>query len=149
MPYDNLRKGRLSLSGHIYHITINTWERNPWFQDLQLGRIAVLEMRYLEDINLAKTYAWVLMPDHLHWLVQLNESSSLQKIMHDFKGRSSRKINQRLQRSGSFWQRAYHDHLIRDDENLIEVARYIVANPLRAGLVRKIGDYSLWDAIWL
>ncbi|MGH8412134.1 MAG: REP-associated tyrosine transposase, partial [Pseudomonas sp.] len=38
---------------------------------------------------------------------------------------------------------------IRRDEDLPAVARYIVANPLRAGLVEKIGDYPLWDAVWL
>jgi hypothetical protein len=38
---------------------------------------------------------------------------------------------------------------LRKDEDLQTVARYIVANPLRAGLVEKIGDYPLWDAIWL
>jgi hypothetical protein len=29
------------------------------------------------------------------------------------------------------------------------MARYVVANPLRAGLVKRLGDYPLWDAIWL
>ena len=47
------------------------------------------------------------------------------------------------------WQRGFYDHAIRREENLRNVARYIVANPLRAGLVQQIGDYPLWDAIWL
>jgi len=38
---------------------------------------------------------------------------------------------------------------LRLDEKIIEVARYIVANPLRAGLVNCLGDYSHWDAVWL
>ena len=47
------------------------------------------------------------------------------------------------------WQTNYYDHAIRQDEDLRKVARYIVANPLRAGLVEQIGDYPLWDAMWL
>jgi REP element-mobilizing transposase RayT len=46
-------------------------------------------------------------------------------------------------------QRAFYDHALRQDEDVQGVARYIVANPLRAGLVENIGDYPLWDAIWL
>jgi hypothetical protein len=38
---------------------------------------------------------------------------------------------------------------LRRQDDVRAVARYIVANPLRAGLVRDIGDYSHWDAVWL
>ncbi|MCY1446959.1 hypothetical protein D9M71_635550 [compost metagenome] len=47
------------------------------------------------------------------------------------------------------WQKGFHDHALRHDEDLQDVARYIVANPLRAGLVKRAGDYPLWDAAWL
>jgi putative transposase len=47
------------------------------------------------------------------------------------------------------WQKGYHDRAIRREEDLLAVARYIVANPLRAGLVKRVGDYPLWDAVWL
>ena len=38
---------------------------------------------------------------------------------------------------------------LRKEEDILEIARYIVANPLRAGLVKKLNDYPLWDAIWV
>lgn len=47
------------------------------------------------------------------------------------------------------WQAGFHDHAVRREEDLAGIARYIVANPLRAGLVDAIGDYPLWDALWL
>ena len=49
----------------------------------------------------------------------------------------------------SLWQRGYHDHAVRKEENIREIARYIVANPLRAGLVRSLKDYPYWNAVWL
>ncbi|MNN82247.1 hypothetical protein D3C81_1991650 [compost metagenome] len=52
-------------------------------------------------------------------------------------------------RKGSLWQQGYHDRALRRDEDLVKLARYVVANPLRAGLVEKLGDYPLWDAIWV
>ena len=47
------------------------------------------------------------------------------------------------------WQQGFHDRALRREDDLVKVARYVVANPLRAGLVRKYGDYPLWDAIWV
>lgn len=47
------------------------------------------------------------------------------------------------------WQENYHGHAVRDDKDLRNMARYIAANPLRAKLVERIGDYALWNAFWL
>jgi hypothetical protein len=47
------------------------------------------------------------------------------------------------------WQRAFYDHALRKDEDVRQIARYIIANPLRRGLVKDVGDYLLWDAAWL
>lgn len=119
------------------------------FQDFQNGRLLVNEMRQLNDAKLLNSFAWVIMPDHLHWLFQLNEPLNLSELVKKLKARSSLIINARIGRQGSIWQRGFHDHAIRDDEDLRNVARYIIANPLRAELVKHIGDYPLWDAIWL
>ncbi|MGJ0431088.1 REP-associated tyrosine transposase [Methylobacter sp.] len=89
------------------------------------------------------------MPDHLHWLVALGDRTELSAAVKMFKVSSARRVNDFLQRSGSLWQRAYYDHALRRDEDVKKIARYIVANPLRAGLVEHIGDYPLWDAMWL
>jgi putative transposase len=48
-----------------------------------------------------------------------------------------------------YGKKAFYDHAVRKDEDVQGIARYIVANPLRAGLVKHIGYYPLWDAIWL
>jgi REP element-mobilizing transposase RayT len=47
------------------------------------------------------------------------------------------------------WQEGFHDHALRREEDLRDIARYIVLNPVRAGLVRNIREYPLWDAVWL
>lgn len=88
------------------------------------------------------------MPDHLHWLVQL-KTGSLNQLMQRLKSRSAISLNRLHGTHGAIWQKGYHDRAIRDEEDLRDVARYIVANPLRAGLVKRIGDYPFWDATWL
>ena len=50
---------------------------------------------------------------------------------------------------GSIWHRGFHDRAIRRDEDLVVIAKYLVANPLRAGLVTEIGDYPHWDSVWV
>jgi len=88
------------------------------------------------------------MPDHVHWLVEL-QTVPLASLMRRVKGRSARAINRYLGQQGAFWQAGYHDHAVRQEEDLLAMARYVVANPLRAGLVRRMGDYPLWDALWI
>jgi len=142
MSFNELRKGRVSQIGRPYHITLVTQNRAPLFGDLQTGRKLVRQLMRLQQEGLAETLCFVLMPDHLHWLMELHEGT-LPKTIKLLKGRTAHDIGQPV------WQTNYHDHAIRQNEDLRKVARYIVANPLRAGLVEQIGDYSLWDAMWL
>ena len=50
---------------------------------------------------------------------------------------------------GQLWQAGYHDHALRSDEDVREVALYVIANPRRAGLVDRFRDYPPWDAAWI
>ena len=74
---------------------------------------------------------------------------TVSKVVRRVKGKSAHSINTYRSCSGSVWQKGFHDRAIRNEENIRSVARYIVANPLRAGLVENIGDYPFWDAAWL
>jgi len=144
-----LRQGRVSLPHHVYLVTSATMKRQPFFQDFQAGCAAA---RCFEDraiLGDARMLAWVLMPDHAHWLLQLGEKDDLSLVMNRLKSASARLVNQGLKRQGSLWDSAYHDHALRSEEDLRTVARYIISNPLRAGLVRRVGDYPFWNAIWI
>ncbi|MBI5331450.1 MAG: transposase [Betaproteobacteria bacterium] len=150
MSYAALRKGRFSEAQRAYFITcVLADRRSALFADLFLVRQVVAEMRRLHEAGLVNSLAWVVMPDHIHWLLQLENQIELAGIMKSFKARSALAINRRLGRHGPLWQKAYHDHALRDGEDPYATARYIAANPLRAGLVQDIGDYPHWDAAWL
>jgi len=149
MSYDGLRKGRHSLHHQVYCITTVTHHRRPLFTDITTARLLVRELRRLHEQGDAVSLAWVVMPDHLHWLIQLHECWPLFKVVKTLKARSAITINHHLCQQGSLWQRAYYDHAVRKDEDIRQFARYIVANPLRAGLVQDIGDYPHWDCIWM
>ncbi|MCP5141194.1 MAG: transposase [Gammaproteobacteria bacterium] len=138
-----LRRGRVSLPNQAYLVTTVTAGRLPVFADLYAGRRVVREMRRLHMAGTVESLAFVVMHDHLHWLFTLPDGARLSRVVQLLKGRSARNLG------AAIWQRGYHDHAIRKDEDLQATARYIVANPLRAGLVERIGDYALWDTIWL
>lgn len=142
MGYNNLRKGRASLPGTVYHVTTVTRHRRPYFSALDNGRKLVRELMALHAEGRAETLCYVVMPDHLHWLMRLHQGT-LPDAMRRLKARSAQVIGHAV------WQPNYFDHAVRSDEDLHAMARYIVANPLRAGLVTRLGDYPLWDAVWL
>ena len=144
----SLRHGRLSEISQIYLLTTVTQNRRPLFKDWCLGRLVVSELKRAEEQSLVQSLAWVVMPDHLHWLIELKQNS-LSRVMQQIKARSAIAINKATQSQNRVWQRGYHDTTLRTENDLKKLARYIVANPLRAGLVKRIGDYPLWDAIWL
>ena len=144
-----LRRGRRSLVNHIYHVTTTTKAREAFFAESEAAQAAsrcFIEPPLLGD---AVLLAWVLMPDHVHWLLQLGTCDSLDTVVARLKSASARKTNAALGRKGALWETAYHDRAMRSDERLVQVAQYIVANPLRAGLVTDIRDYPYWNSIWL
>jgi REP element-mobilizing transposase RayT len=143
----DLRKHRYSKPGQVYHITTTTLSRRAVFKEIYLGR-EVVKCLYHPERD-ASTLAYVVMPDHMHWLMQLGEQRSLSSEVQQMKRVSSMHVNRLNGRSGSIWQTGYHDHAVRKDEDLVRIARYIITNPIRAGLVKRIEDYSLWNAIWV
>jgi putative transposase len=149
MGQGDLRKGRISLSGQYYHVTINTDRRIRLFTNLGNCRPIAHVLLDIEKAGLVFNYAWVLMPDHLHWIFKLGENVSLSEVVRRFKGRSSHYIHRDTQHFGAVWQRAFFDHAIRGDEDLRQMAEYAIENPVRARLVDDIGQYPFWNACWL
>jgi REP element-mobilizing transposase RayT len=138
----------VSEPGRAYLLTTVTDRRRPVFGDWRISRLLVAELRAEHEAGRVESLAWVIMPDHLHWLAILHEET-LDALMRRIKSRSAIAINSVSGDSWPLWQKGYHDHAVRAEEDLRAMARYVVANPLRAGLADSLGDYPLWDAAWL
>lgn len=143
-----LRIGRHSEKGRIYLITANTKDRQPIFGDWIVGRLIAKQFQQAERDGLVKSLAWVVMPDHFHWLFEL-DSDSLSYVVGRTKSLVNLTVNAAQGRTGSIWQPGFHDRAIRREEDLRALAFYVVMNPVRAGLVERMGDYPLWDAAWV
>jgi REP element-mobilizing transposase RayT len=140
-----LRKGRFSEQGRIYHLVFRTANK-------ELTELERLEVsRVINDSQVLRAnvlLAWVVMPDHVHLLVELRDDS-LGRLMARVKSTSSLRVNQISNSKGSVWKRAYFDRAIRHEDDVQDVARYIVANPVRAGLVKSVRFYSYGGAVWI
>jgi REP element-mobilizing transposase RayT len=133
----------------VYLVTTVTLERAPYFGDFITGCAAARCFDDTRTLGDAHMLAWVLMPDHVHWLIQLEGTDALGAVVNRLKSASARATNRVLRRDGALWARAFHDHALRAEEDLRRSARYVIANPVRAGLVERVGDYPFWNAVWM
>ena len=139
----HLRTGRFSQPGAVYLITAVTLDRRPVFADFRAARQLIRTLHEQGPTSQVQTLAYVVMPDHLHWLMQLGASVPLSACVHGVKSMTSRQLGR------SIWQAGFHDRAMRREDDLKAIARYIVANPLRAGLATDLAHYPHWDARWL
>ena len=147
--YAALRRGRASLTGQIYLVTFVTWRRRPWFANRERAGTAARHLLEAFTRGRSRLLAWVLMPDHWHGLIELGDGEVLADVVQRLKGSSSRAVRLEHRWPHRIWSDGFHDRALRSDENLLSAARYIVLNPFRAGLVRRIGDYPFWGAVWV
>ena len=135
----NLRKGRYSHPGLYYFLTTSVSSRRPIFSDDDNATIVLNSIRWLRSAGRFLVDAAVVMPDHLHVVGKLGEST-LSQVMHSLKSFSARQ----LAATGvtpPVWQDGYHDHGLRNDEDYRLKIRYVLQNPVRAGLVRQVHEY--------
>jgi len=92
-------------------------------------------LRYVETARqFYHLHAWAIMPNHVHVILQ--PRIELSSVMRWLKGRTGRKANRILGRTGTpFWQDESFDHWIRSDQELLELIEYVERNPVKAGLV--------------
>ena len=118
------------------------------FADFLCARTAIKCLQACDAQNFTETLAYVLMPDHLHWLFVLQQGE-LSDAMRRFKPNAAHAVNLMRGSVGqTLWQPGFHDRAIRHDDDLPTIACYVVANPIRAGLTRSVASYAHWDAVW-
>lgn len=90
-----------------------------------------------------KLICYCIMPNHVHLVFRLLAGNSgISKIMKGIKGTSARKSNLFLNKTGKFWQDESYDRLVRNDKELFFIIKYILMNPVKAGLANNWNDWE-------
>jgi len=125
---------------HRYSLTFCTDRRQTLFTthdvvDPALAQIVRAAAEYQFEI-----IAYCFMPDHLHLLV---EGQSADSDAKQFMARAKQYAGfyYKQAHGSKLWQRYGFEHVLRDDELTLVVAKYILENPIRAGLVERVEDY--------
>jgi putative transposase len=136
------------LGFYRYFLTICTLDRVEAFRDASVVASTMLQFRRTAACEKFELLAYCLMPDHVHFLVgglsEASEFKTFAKMAKQRSGSAYKRVKGR-----HLWQEGYYDRVLRADENLTKVARYITENPVRAGLVASPRDYPfLGSDVW-
>jgi len=128
--------------GRIFSVTLGTSPRAEVFRDVAFGLDSINLLGDLSHDKGNRVFAYCLMPDHVHLLVESLADSPLDSFVGAWKSQCYREWTRRGNRP-SFWQRSFYDHALRKDEDLHAAALYILFNPVLKGLVAEFHDYPL------
>lgn len=108
-----------------------------WLAD---QRVANLVAEALRDSKYFRLDCFSIMPNHVHTVFKPLGGEALPKslssIMHSLKRNTAKQANRVLERSGAFWEHESFDHYIRDKTERRRIVKYVLENPVKAGLVR-------------
>jgi len=136
-----------SNSDYVYFITICARHLSNPFLNCGLAQEVLKSLLSLREEGRIFLYCYCLMPDHLHIVLspRVNYrggcSENLSKILGNFKSYTTR-LSWEYGIKGKLWQRSFYDHIGRKGEDLIAICNYILANPVRKGLVENPENWS-------
>lgn len=138
------RPVRIEFPDALYHVTARGDRSEDIFEDDQdrWGFLSTLE-QVIAQFNWV-CHAWCLMDNHYHLLIQTPDSN-LSKGMRQLNGVYTQASNRRHQRVGHLFQGRFKAILVDSDAYLLELSRYVVLNPVRAGMVKKPADWP-WSS---
>lgn len=128
-----------SIPGTIAHIIIGTENKLPYFKNHALASAFDQLLKKTAKEKEIRLYAYCIMPDHIHIMLESSSDCSIINYVRLIKGRFltyCRRFGLEMN-----FQRSYYDHLLRKEEDIEEVARYIIGNPVRTGIETALGEY--------
>ncbi len=123
---------------------------SSWMKEDRIANIVAHAITFFHGERY-QLFAWCVMPNHVHAVLQPSRGCELSDIVHTWKSYTANQANRALGRRGPFWQREPYDHLIRDEKDFFHAIEYVLDNPLTAGLrnwkwVRSYEDSSLFES---
>ena len=135
---------RIEFPGAVYHLTSRGNARNNiYLDDYDRQRFLKILANVIDRYNWL-CHAFCLMDNHYHLLIETPDPN-LSMGMRQLNGVYTQGFNRIHNRVGHVFQGRYKAILVEKDEHLLELCRYIVLNPLRAGMTKTVKDWK-WSS---
>jgi len=143
-----------------YDDTLDKIRSGPvWLQDPEIALIVSNSIKHY-DGTVYGLLAYTIMPNHVHQVFHLsedhikeikkskdrykNKSYPVTGILESIKKYTARRANEILDRRGGFWERESYDHVVRNNKSLVRIVKYVLNNPVKAGLVELPEEWE-WN----
>ncbi len=138
---------RIIEAGLCYYVTSVTYKRAQLLKSDKAAWFLIHTIGYHKFIYDYRVYAYVVMPDHFHAIIQPEGKYSISSIMHHIKGTFSRKYNEFTGHKGHVWQKGFYDRIIRGRRDILKKINYTHNNPVRANLTGTPDEYH-YSSYW-
>lgn len=139
------RTPRIYFDGALYHVTSRGDHREEIFRDdIDCEEYLQLLGKYKNQYRF-KLFCFVLMPNHVHLLVEPAPGTTISEIMHDINSTYTKFFNRRHKRIGHLFQERFYAIIVDKDTYLMELTRYIHLNPVRARMIDRPERYR-WSS---
>ena len=136
-PARNAASTNILNPSRIFFATTKTSMSRRLLQSERNAGLLIEVLRSLVAENSLKLHDFVIMPDHIHLLIEVGCDMTIEKAMQLVKGRFSHRLGKELGYKGEVWQRGFTEEQVLGRESLSQHRKYIAENPVKAGLVRE------------
>ncbi len=138
---NSIRLPNFDYASKSHFVTLVTADRQNFFTNEKLADAIIETLLNLKEKQNFNLYSACLMPDHFHATLGIGDSGlTLSRICGAFKSLSTREFWK--YHDGKLWQRQFHDHVIRNEQDFAETVKYIRLNPVKAKLVENWQDWK-------
>ena len=138
------RRARKKSSVNIYHVMMRGINRQKIFDSAADYKAFLNAMRMCKEKSNYYMYAYCLMPNHVHMLLKTVDEP-LELVIKRIGSKYAGWYNRKNQRTGHLFQDRYRSEPVENDAYFLTVFRYILQNPMKAGMVEKPGSYN-WSS---
>jgi putative transposase len=129
-----------------YYITASAYMHQNLFQRTQTAELLMATIFHYRDEGKFLVHEFVIMPNHIHLLMSIDDSGGVGRAVQFIKGEFSHELGKTETRLKAVWQPSYYEHRVRDIEEHERIRTYIHENPVRRGLVGAATDYPYSSA---
>jgi len=138
-------KHRIGIPG-AYFVTTRTWQGRELFRNESLAKTLLETLLDCRKRGFYLLHDFVIMPDHLHLILTPGNETSLERAVQMIKGGSSHQMGETLRIAFQVWQKGFHEHWIRSEDDYQARKHYIEWNPVNAKLASTPSEYPYSSA---